>query len=105
MLKRGMKPSHPGAMLREDILKEMKLSITEAAKGMQVSRKQLSEIVNERAAISPEMAKRLEMAFGIDAGFWLDLQKTYDLWQIEQSGKVEGIQRFIRRDSDLSLSR
>lgn len=88
-----MPPVHPGAVLREDILKEMKLSITKAAENLQVSRKQLSEVVNEGAAISAEMAVRLEEAFGVHAEFWLDMQKAYDIWKVKQSGKVTGIRR------------
>ena len=88
-----MPPVHPGAVLREDILKEMKLSITKAAENLQVSRKQLSEIVNEGAAISAEMAVRLEEAFGVHAEFWLDMQKAYDIWKVKQSGRVKGIRR------------
>jgi len=89
----NMPPVHPGAILREDILKEMKLSITKAAENLQVSRKQLSEVVNEGAAISAEMAVRLEDAFGVTAEFWLDLQKAYDIWKIKHSGRVHGIRR------------
>ena len=74
----NMPPVYPGAILREDVLKELKLSVTKAAANLQVSRKQLSEVVNEFAAISAEMAVRLEDAFGIEAGFWLDMQKAYD---------------------------
>ncbi|PZQ96354.1 MAG: addiction module antidote protein, HigA family, partial [Flavobacterium psychrophilum] len=77
-MKRNMKPVHPGAILREDILKEMNLTITKAAQDLKVSRKQLSEIVNETAAISAEMALRLEKGFGVEASFWLDLQAKYD---------------------------
>jgi len=88
-----MPPVHPGAILREDILKEMKLSITKAAENLQVSRKQLSEVVNEVASISAEMAVRLEDAFGVSAEFWLDMQKAYDIWKVKHSGKVHGIRR------------
>lgn len=88
-----MPPVYPGAVLREDILKEMKLSVTKAAENLQVSRKQLSEVVNEGAAISAEMAVRLEDAFGVAAEFWLDMQKAYDIWKVKQSGKVIGIRR------------
>jgi len=93
----SMPPVHPGAVLREDILKEMKLSITKTAENLQVSRKQLSEVVNEVAAISAEMAVRLEDAFGVSAEFWLDMQKAYDIWKIKHSGRVHGIRR-IRVD-------
>jgi len=88
-----MPPVHPGAILREDILKELKLSITKAAENLQVSRKQLSEVVNEGAAISAEMAVRLEDAFGVSAEFWLDMQKAYDIWKVKHSGRVHGIRR------------
>jgi addiction module HigA family antidote len=88
-----MPPVHPGAILREDVLKEMNLSITKAAENLQVSRKQLSEVVNEGAAISAEMAVRLEDAFGITAEFWLDIQKAYDIWRVKKSGRVHGIRR------------
>lgn len=89
----NMPPIHPGAILREDILKQMKLSVTRAAANLQVSRKQLSEVVNEGAAISAEMAVRLEDAFGVAAEFWLDMQKAYDIWKVRHSGRVHGIRR------------
>ena len=90
-----MKPVHPGAVLREDILKEMKISITKAAKELNVSRKQLSEVVNETAAISAEMAVRLENGFGVNAEFWLDMQKNFDIWKVKSSGRVQGIHRIL----------
>ena len=89
-----MKPSHPGAILREDILKETKLTVTKAAQGLHISRKQLSEIVNESASITAEMAVRLENGFGIPAHFWLDLQNKFDVWKVQESGRVKEIQRF-----------
>ncbi len=69
-MKRQMKPVHPGAILRKDILKQMNSTITKAAKGLEVSRKQLSQVVNETASISAEMAVRLEQLFGVSAEFW-----------------------------------
>lgn len=87
-MKRAMKPVHPGAILREDILKEMNLTITAAAKGLGISRKHLSEIVNEQSPITVEMAVRLEQAFGIGAEFWLDLQKKYDIWEVQKCNKI-----------------
>lgn len=92
-MKSNMAPVHPGAILREDILKDIKLSITKAAENLQVSRKQLSEVVNERAGISAEMAVRLEDAFGVTAEFWLDMQKAYDIWKVRHSGRVHDIRR------------
>lgn len=83
-----MKPIHPGAIFREDILKELNLTVTEAAKALDVSRKQLSEIVNERSAITAEMAVRIQQVFGVAAEFWLDLQKKYEVHLVEQSGRI-----------------
>lgn len=90
-----MKPVHPGAVLREDILKEMNISVTRAAKELNVSRKQLSEVINESASVSAEMAVRLEKGFGVSAEFWLDMQKNYDIWKVRSSGRVQGIHRII----------
>ncbi len=79
------RPSHPGGILRETITAELGLSITQAARGLGVSRKQLSAILNERAGISPEMALRLEKAVGSTAEQWLRMQAAYDLAQVRRS--------------------
>jgi antitoxin HigA-1 len=72
-------PPHPGLSVRHDCLEPLGLSVTEAARRLGVSRKQLSDIVNARAGISPEMAIRLDKAFGGGAETWLRLQAAYDL--------------------------
>jgi antitoxin HigA-1 len=95
MMKQKMKPAHPGAILREDILKEMNLTISKTAEALQISRKQLSKIVNENAGISAEMALRLEQGFGVEAQFWLDLQSKYDLWKIKSSKNTPQIPRLV----------
>jgi addiction module HigA family antidote len=77
-------PPHPGAILHDLWLEPLNLSVTRAAEALGVSRKTLSEIVNCRAAISPEMALRLELAFGKSAESWLAHQAAYDLWQLGQ---------------------
>jgi len=77
-------PPHPGEILSEMWLAPLGLSITRAAQALDVSRKTLSEVVNGKAAISPEMALRLEMAFGKSAQSWLAHQAAYDLWQVTQ---------------------
>jgi len=75
-------PAHPGAILREDVLKPLNVSITAVAESLGVSRKTLSKILNERGAITAEMAMRLELAFGKPrAEQWLRLQAAYDLYQ------------------------
>ena len=72
-------PPHPGLSVRNDCLGPLGLSVTEAAKRLGVSRKQLSDIVNCHAGISPEMAIRLDKAFGGGANTWLRVQAAYDL--------------------------
>jgi len=74
-------PPHPGLSVRRDCLEPLGLNVTEAAKQLGVSRKQLSDIVNCHAGISPEMAIRLDKAFGGGAETWLRLQAAYDLAQ------------------------
>lgn len=81
-------PPHPGETLREDVLPALNLTVTEAAKQIGVSRVALSRVLNGRAAISPEMALRLETWLGLENGgsadVWLGLQMNYDLWQARQ---------------------
>ncbi len=72
-------PPHPGLSVRHDCLEPLGLSVTEAAKSLGVSRKQVSDIVNGHSGISPEMAIRLDKAFGGGAETWHRLQAAYDL--------------------------
>lgn len=74
-------PPHPGLSIRYDCLEPLGLSVTEAAKRLGVSRKQLSDVLNGHAGISPEMAIRLDKAFGGGAETWYRLQAAYDLAQ------------------------
>jgi antitoxin HigA-1 len=76
-------PPHPGASILHDCIDPLGLSITHAAAALGVSRNSLSELVNARRGISPEMAVRLSKAFGGSAESWLTQQVQYDLAQIE----------------------
>jgi len=80
-------PPHPGEILKTLCLEPLKLSITDAAKALDVSRKTLSAILNGRAGISPEMAVRLSIAFDTSAESWLSQQIQFDLWHAEQRRK------------------
>src|SRR6185312_12712282 len=80
-------PPHPGEVLRDLCLKPLRLTVTEAARSLGVSRKTLSGILNGRAGISPEMAVRLSLAFGTSAESWLNQQLQYDLWHAERNQK------------------
>jgi len=84
-------PPHPGLTLRDDVLPALGLSVTEAAQQLDVSRVALSRVLNGRAAISPEMALRLQAWLGVerggDARVWLAEQSAYDVWQVAQRFK------------------
>ena len=83
-------PPHPGLSVRHDCLEPLGLSVTEAARKLGVSRKQLSDVVNGHSGISPEMAIRLDKAFGGDANTWYRLQAAYDLAQaMKQADKIK----------------
>ena len=80
-------PPHPGEVVKELCLKPLNLSVTEAAAGLGISRKALSELINGRTGISPTMAVRLSIAFGGSPDSWLMQQMQYELWQIRKSKK------------------
>lgn len=90
-----MTPSHPGEFVREECLKPLNLTVTEGAKVLGVTRQALNNLVNEKAAISPEMAIRLEKAFGTPAEMWIRLQSAYDLAEARQRHKSIKVRRFI----------
>ena len=73
-------PPHPGGLVRRQCLEPLGLSVTKAAKALGVTRQALSDLVNEKAGISVEMAIRLSKAFGSSPETWLGMQMAYDLW-------------------------
>lgn len=76
-------PPHPGSVVLEECIEPLGLNITQAANALGVSRVTLSELVNGRRGISPEMAVRLSKAFGGSAESWLVQQAQYDLAQVK----------------------
>ena len=85
MMKKLHNPSHPGLIIKEDILPALGISVTEAAESLGVTRAAFSRVINGKASISPEMAIRIEKWLGIKNGgsadIWLNQQATYDLWR------------------------
>jgi addiction module HigA family antidote len=77
-------PPHPGLSVRQDCLGPLGISVIEGAKILGVTRQALNNLVNSKAAISPEMAIRLDKALGGGAETWLRLQASYDLAQAEK---------------------
>lgn len=89
-------PPHPGLSVRHDCLEPLGLSVTDAAKRLGVSRKQLSDVLNGHSGISPEMAIRLDKAFGGSADTWFRLQAAYDLAQAMKNADEIKVQRVTR---------
>ena len=77
------KPTHPGAILREDVLPELNMSVSAFSRSLGVSRQTLHAVLAERSGVSPEMALCLGALLGSGAQLWVDMQTKYDLWQAE----------------------
>jgi addiction module HigA family antidote len=88
-------PPHPGAFIRRQCLEPLGLTVTEAAKGLAVSRNTLSLLLNGRLGISPEMAIRLSQAFGGSPESWLQQQMQYDLWRALTNRKEIPVRQFV----------
>ena len=73
-------PTHPGAILRHDILPELNLSVAEAARQLRVTRQTLHRVLSGRSGISADMAVRLSKFCGNGPGLWMRMQQAYDLW-------------------------
>jgi addiction module HigA family antidote len=86
-------PVHPGRIVKEDCLRELGLSVTEAAKHLGIGRAALSALVNEKASVSIEMAYRLSKAFGSTPGHWMRMQLAYDLAQSQKLEKKINVDR------------
>ena len=75
------KPTHPGTVFLEDVMKPLNLTVTEAARMLGVSRKTLSEFVNEKASLSPDMALRISIATNTSVESWMNMQQKLTLWK------------------------
>lgn len=79
------RPTHPGEILKEDVLPAINLSITEAARQLGVSRQSLHKLLSGAVAVTPEMALRLGRWCGNGPGLWLRMQQAHDLWHAERA--------------------
>ena len=86
-------PPHPGLSVRHDCLEPLGLSVTDAAAHLGVSRKHLSDVINGNSGISPEMAIRLDKAFGGGAATWYQLQAAYDFAQAMKKADTIDVKR------------
>jgi len=95
MLKNGMRPIHPGEVLREDYLKPMDMSATALARHLHVPASRVNDIVLERRGITADTALRLSRFFGGDAQSWLNLQTAYDLRTAELNAELQASVRQV----------
>jgi|SRR5690348_8541513 antitoxin HigA-1 len=86
-------PPHPGRIVRQECLEPLGLTVTEAAKLLRVSRVTLSELVNEKRGVSPEMAIRLSKAFGSSPEVWAGLQLDHDMAEAMKGADKIDVQR------------
>jgi addiction module HigA family antidote len=83
------KPTHPGAILREDILPGLGLTQEQLAQSLGVSRRTVSELLHEKRPVTPDMAIRLSRLFGTTPDSWLSMQLSLDIWNLETRKKGE----------------
>ncbi len=95
MLKNGMRPIHPGEVLREDYLKPMYMSANALARHLHVPASRVNDIVLERRGITADTALRLSRFFGGDAQSWLNLQTAYDLRTAELNAELQASVRQV----------
>ncbi|CUX80670.1 MAG: totxin-antitoxin system HigA family toxin component [Roseibaca calidilacus] len=84
-------PTHPGELLREDVIPETGKSKTEIARLLGISRQHLHDVVAERKPVSPEVAVRLAKLFGNEPLFWIRMQGAYDAWHASREVDVSGV--------------
>jgi antitoxin HigA-1 len=82
-------PPHPGEILREQILPALNMQVKDLAAHLGVSRQSLSGLINEKRAVSLDMAQRLGKAFGNGARFWLASQMQWEIWRAEQNPQID----------------
>ena len=87
-------PPHPGGIVRRQCLEPLGLTVTDTAKGLGVTRQALSDLLNERAGVSVDMAIRLAKAFGSSPEMWLGLQMAHELWQARSRRASISVRRF-----------
>lgn len=95
-IKIGMKPPHPGQFVQTEILEELGLSVSKAAEVLGVRRSTLSDLVNEKSSLSPEMAVRIELAFNVKADMLSRMQAWYDVEEVRSRANELNVHPYIR---------
>ncbi len=100
---RMLNPSHPGDFIKHEIIKPLRLSVTAASKALGVSRPTLSSLLNQRAALSGDMALRIEKAFGVSMETLMRMQSAYDISQTRKRQHRIKVSRFRRASRAIAV--
>ncbi len=93
-LKFGMAPSHPGDFIQGEVLEPLGLTVAKASEVLGVRRATLSDLLNEKTTLSPEMAMRIELAFGVKAEMLLGMQALWDAHAVRSRAAGLGVKRY-----------
>jgi len=88
-------PPHPGLFIKEEVIEPLNLTVTQAAKILNVTRPALSKLLNGRASLSPEMALRLEKAFGIEMDTLTRMQTSFDIARVRKDANKIRVKRYV----------
>jgi addiction module HigA family antidote len=88
-------PPHPGDLIRTEIVESLRLNVTQAARILKVRRPTLSDLLHGKAALTPEMALRIEKAFGPDMNHLLRMQLAYDVAKIRKDSREIPFERYV----------
>jgi len=94
-MRNGMRPIHPGEILREEFLEPLDMSVNALAKGLRVDATRMNEIVRERRRVTADTAFRLAQYFGTTPEFWMNLQRDYDLKTFAASDDGDAVLREV----------
>ena len=87
-------PPHPGEIVKSECIEPLGLTVTRVADGLKVSERALSDLIDEKAGVSADMAFRLSKAFGSTPETWMGMQMAYDLWQAREAAERIEVERF-----------
>lgn len=99
MIKVGMRPPHPGTFIREEIVDPLDLSVEKTAEILAVRRATLSDLLNGKSTLSPEMALRIEKAFGVDMEMLLRMQAWFDTCQMRDRANEIDVSRYVPKSA------
>lgn len=91
------RPSHPGQFIKMEIIEPLGLSVADGAKALGVTRPALSALLNSRAALSPEMALRIEKAFGVKMDTLLRMQTSFEIYEARKRERAIKVKRYVPR--------